>query len=224
MIAASLMPELDLSQSLVRIAIFAAPLLLGVVCHEVAHGFAAYLYGDTTARDAGRLTLNPIPHLDTAGTMVFLLTSFFGNFVIGWAKPVPINPVRFNKVREGVIVVSAAGAIANFTLAALFYIAFSLASNMAAGQGVLLDYLQAPLLNIFAAGVLVNAILGVFNLIPLPPLDGSKILAAILPPKLARPYLQLERYGMLILLLLLFTGALRIVFAPVLNLVYGLLF
>jgi Zn-dependent protease len=213
----------DFYQSILRVAIFAVPLLLGVVCHEVAHGYAAYLYGDTTARDSGRLTLNPIPHLDPTGTLIFVLTSFFGNFVIGWAKPVPVNPGRFRKVREGIVVVSAAGAAANFTLAAMFYFLFTLASSGSA-QSAFMSYLQAPLLNIFAAGVIVNSILGVFNLLPIPPLDGSKIVSALLPRSMARQYLKIERYGLLILIVLLFTGALRLVFAPVLNLVYGLLF
>lgn len=212
----------DIYDSILRVAIFAMPLLLGVVCHEVAHGYAAYVYGDTTAKDAGRLTLNPLPHLDATGTLVFVLTSFFGNFVIGWAKPVPINPARFRNVRQGIVVVSAAGALANFALAALFYLGFSL---MTAGRAdsAFMNYLQAPLVNIFAAGVLVNSILGVFNLLPIPPLDGSKIMAAILPRNLARQYLRFERYGFFILLILLFTGSLRYVFQPVLGFVYGLL-
>jgi Zn-dependent protease len=212
----------DIYQSILRVAIFAAPLLLGVVCHEVAHGYAAYLYGDRTAKDSGRLTLNPIPHLDPTGTMVFVLTSFFGNFVIGWAKPVPVNPGRFRKIREGIIVVSAAGAAANFTLAALFYFGFTLVAS-GDPQSAFMNYLQAPLVNIFAAGVLVNSILGVFNLLPIPPLDGSKIVAAILPRGLAGPYLKIERYGLIILIVLLFTGVLRLVFDPVLDVVYGLL-
>jgi Zn-dependent protease len=212
----------DLYDSILRIAIFAVPLLLGVVCHEVAHGYAAYVYGDSTAKDSGRLTLNPIPHLDATGTLVFVLTSFFGNFVIGWAKPVPVNPARFRNIRQGIVVVSAAGAMANFTLAALFYLGFSLVTSGNANSAFM-NYLQAPLVNIFAAGVLVNCILGVFNLLPIPPLDGSKILAAVLPRHLARQFMRIEQYGFFILLILLFTGALRFVFTPVLNFVYGLL-
>lgn len=213
----------NLYDSILRVAIYAVPLLFSIVCHEVAHGYAAYLYGDTTARDSGRLTLNPLPHLDPTGTLVFVLTSFFGNFVIGWAKPVPVNPMRFRKIREGIVVVSAAGAVTNFALAALFYLMFRLAASVGV-DSAFMHYVLTPLLNIFAAGVMVNIVLGMFNLLPVPPLDGSKILAALLPRSLARGYLRIERYGMLILILLLFTGALRYVFAPVLNLVYGLLF
>jgi len=213
-IAARPMP--DFITSATRLAIFTVPLLLGVVLHELAHGYAAWLYGDPTAKNAGRLTLNPIKHLDKTGTLVFVLTAFFSSFVIGWAKPVPINPRYFRNPRQGIMVVSLAGPLANFALVVLFYIGFSLLLMVPAeGEGRLQSFFLEPLLHIFAAGVIVNAVLGVFNLLPIPPLDGSKILAGLLPRSLLMPYLRLEKYGFFILLLLLMTGALRHVFEPI---------
>jgi Zn-dependent protease len=211
----------DISRSILQIAIFAVPFLLGVVCHEVAHGLAALYYGDTTAKLAGRLTLNPLKHLDPMGTAVFVITALMGGVIFGWAKPVPIDPRRFTNVRQGLIVVSAAGAAANFLVAGLFLGAYALLPHLP----WLLENpeILRPLVNIFAAGVLVNAILGVFNLLPVPPLDGSKIVTALLPMHLAMRYMRLERYGMLLLILLLFTGVLRFVFMPVFSIVYSLL-
>lgn len=212
----------DLAQSVLRIAVLAVPFMLGIVCHEVAHGYAALLYGDTTARDAGRLTLNPARHLDPAGTLVFILTAMFAGFAIGWAKPVPINPGRFRDLRAGMVVVSAAGAAANFVLAGLFLAAFAGLKHLPVGGWLPLS-LHQPLYSIAMAGVFLNAILGVFNLLPIPPLDGSKILCALLPASLARPYLRLERYGMFILVLVLASGVLRFVLGPVLSVVETLL-
>lgn len=213
----------DLSSAVVRIAIMAVPFLLAVTCHELAHGLAAYWFGDPTAKNAGRLTFNPIRHLDPMGTFVFLLTSLTSGFIIGWAKPVPINPRYFKDVRKGIIVVSAAGAAMNFLLAGLMYAAFVLMLSYPPMRGGVGEFFFVPMVNIFRYGVLINVILGVFNLLPIPPLDGSKILAEILPHNLAYKYLQLERYGFIILIVLVMSGALRFVFAPVLSVLAPLL-
>ena len=208
-----------------RIAVFAVPFLLGVICHEVAHGLMALKLGDPTAKTAGRLTLNPLPHLDPMGTMVFIVTSLMPmGVVFGWAKPVPVDPRYFKDPRRGMMAVSAAGPATNFLLAAMFFAAFRLlGADGLRGAGAFTSFFGAPLVNIAVAGVFVNVILGVLNLIPIPPLDGSKIVAGVLPRRLAMRYLSLERYGLLILFALIFFGGLDYVFAPVIRFVYGLL-
>ncbi len=210
---------------MMRIAVFAIPFLLGIICHEVAHGWVAYKLGDPTAKAAGRLTLNPIPHMDPMGTMVFIVTSLLpAGVVFGWAKPVPVDPRYLKDPRRDMMAVSAAGPVTNFLLAALFYLAYRLMDGASpGGPGSFTSFFGAPLYNIAVAGVFVNAILGVLNLIPIPPLDGSKIVAGLLPRRLAMRYLSIERYGILILFALIFLGGLDYIFAPVIRLVYRLL-
>lgn len=205
----------DLAQALKSLAIYFVPLLLGIVCHEVAHGWVAYRLGDPTAKNLGRLTLNPVRHFDPAGAIIFLLTTLFGPFVLGWAKPVPIHPAYFKNPSRGMALVSMAGPATNLLLAVIF--AFLLK-----GLIVLLEqqenpgstFLLFPLALICKAGVDVNIILAVFNLLPIPPLDGSKIVAWLLPEALADKYLALERYGFLILVLLLATGLVGVLIQP----------
>lgn len=214
----------DVSEAVVRIAIMAVPFLLAVTCHELAHGLAAYWFGDPTARNAGRLTLNPLPHMDPLGTIVFLITSLTGGFVIGWAKPVPTNPRYFRNIKKGILVVSAAGALMNFLLAGLMFAGFQLMLNNLPAPGSSAEFFFVPVLNILRYGVWINVILGFFNLLPIPPLDGSKILAELLPPKLAFKYLQLERYGFIIIVVLMMTGAFRLIFSPVFSVLAPLLY
>lgn len=207
------MPEL--AAAIERIAIFLVPLMLGIVCHEVAHGYVAYLQGDGTAKYAGRLTLNPIKHLDPMGSLVFVLTSIMGAFVIGWAKPVPVNPNNFRNARAGMVLVSLAGPGTNLILAVLFALALRAVVPLLGNET---DFLTSkvlyPLAIIFRAGTDVNIILALFNLIPVPPLDGSKVLAGILPPALAEKFMMLDRYGLIIVILLLATGVLAKIILP----------
>ncbi len=201
----------DISQTLYHFSIIALPFFLGITCHEVAHGYVSYLLGDPTAKLAGRLTLNPLKHLDPMGTLVLVLTQ-----MIGWAKPVPINPAYYKDYRRGILYVSLAGPVANFCVmlffAALLKILVIVAQNPGAEA---LEYILRPMINIAVAGIFINAILGTFNLLPIPPLDGSKILATLLPGHLAARFMQLERYGFIILLLLAFTGGLSMILSPV---------
>lgn len=171
-------------------------LLFSVVLHEVMHGYVALKFGDHTAQNAGRLTLNPIPHIDLFGTILLpMLLKLSGSpFLIGWAKPVPVNPLNFSNIKKGELLVSAAGIGANFGLAILAAILFHISQNMAAPQ-----LLQAGL----AYTVLINLLLGTFNLFPIPPLDGSKILLSYLPYNLAKSFIKLEPYGFFILMILM---------------------
>lgn len=177
-------------------------LLFSVILHEVMHGLAALYFGDHTAERAGRLTLNPLPHIDPIGTILvpalFLLPSLFGGgggFIIGWAKPVPVNPLNFTNIRRGEFFVSLAGVASNFTLAILAALLYHLLAATAVNPLI-------PALLSFTATM--NLILGVFNLFPLPPLDGSKILLSQLPTRLAIQYEKLERYGLFLILILWF--------------------
>lgn len=173
-------------------------LLFSVIVHEVMHGWVALKFGDHTAERAGRLTLNPIPHIDLFGTILLpALLIFTGSPILfGWAKPVPVNPLNFSNLRKGELLVSGAGIIANFSLAIIAAIIFHILST--------LPYTFPSLLgSLLRFTVLINLVLGIFNLFPIPPLDGSKILLSQLPLKLARSYQRIEPYGFLILLILL---------------------
>lgn len=173
-------------------------LLFSVIVHEVMHGLVALKFGDTTAQRAGRLTLNPIPHIDLFGTILLpAILIFTGSPILfGWAKPVPVNPLNFTSLRKGELFVSAAGILANFSLAILAAVIFHILNALPQT----FPFLLGRLLHFTA---LINLVLGIFNLFPIPPLDGSKILLSQLPYKLAKSYQKLEPYGILILLILL---------------------
>ncbi|GAB1410904.1 site-2 protease family protein [Desulfovibrionales bacterium] len=200
----------DISQTLHHFSIIALPFFLGITCHEVAHGYVSYLLGDPTAKQAGRLTLNPLKHLDPVGTLTLLLTQ-----LIGWAKPVPIHPGYYKDYRRGILLVSLAGPLANFGVMLFFVLILKLILVVGAVSTTTSAYILPALTNIAVAGIFINAILGTFNLLPIPPLDGSKILACLLPPPLARRFMEFERYGFFILLILAFTGGLGYILSPV---------
>lgn len=173
-------------------------LLFSVILHEVMHGLVAKKFGDTTAERAGRLTLNPLPHIDLIGTI--LLPAFLmltqSPFLFGWAKPVPVNPLNFTNLRKGELFVSSAGILANFGLAIIAAIIYHTLDAI--------PYVfPAVLGSLLLYTVSINLLLGVFNLFPIPPLDGSKVLLSQLPYNLARQYQRLEPYGIFILLILL---------------------
>lgn len=174
-------------------------LLFSVILHEVMHGFVALQFGDETAQRAGRLTLNPLPHIDPIGTILLpiLLTISGSPFLIGWAKPVPVNPLNFSNLRKGELFVSAAGIAANFVLAITCAVLYHLLA---------VTNVPSLLLQLLRYGVVINLVLGVFNFFPIPPLDGSKILLSQLPYNLAKQYARFEQSGFIILILLLVTG------------------
>ena len=204
----------DFATSLNRFAIAAVPALLGIILHEVAHGWAAERCGDPTARFMGRITLNPVPHIDPTGLLVFALTSLTGSFVFGWAKPVPVNPRYFRNPARDMMLVSLAGPLTNFLLAIGFAVALRLLllGLPPAQWGGNTTYIF--FINMLTTGIIINFGLGWLNLLPIPPLDGSKILAYFLPQNLAWSYMDAGRYGFVILLLLLATGALSYVLWP----------
>jgi len=187
-------------ESLQRYAIIAPGLLIALVCHEVAHGYVAYLLGDPTAKSQGRLTLNPLKHLDPLGTLAFFFVQF------GWAKPVPVNPGYFKNPRQGMLLTAIAGPGVNFLLAAAFATAIHIMTSIEFMPATMTEKVLVPLYLICQAGVFVNLILGVFNLIPIPPLDGSNVLAYFLPPQMAYKYMNLSRYGFIILIGLIVVG------------------
>lgn len=204
---------MDIINSVERVLIMLVPMIIGTVFHELAHGYAAWKLGDPTAQMQGRLTLNPLAHLDPAGSFIFLATAIMGPFAFGWAKPVPINPGYFQNRRVGEIIVSAVGSLANFT------IAFIMAAILIKGgdyfsQSVNESMFTFYLVKMLNVGVIINVTLGWFNLMPIPPLDGSHILSNILPPRLAYHYNSLGRYSFLLLIILLASGLLGKVLWP----------
>ncbi len=186
---------------LLRVALLAPPILLALTVHEAAHALLAWLRGDPTAKQAGRLSLNPLKHLDPAGTLVFFVTAWMGAG-IGWAKPVPVDYRRLKTPKRDLIMISAAGPLVNLLCAALL----ASAVHLLVQWGFFREWSAAKevVASLFRLGVEINVVLAFFNLVPLPPLDGSGILLGLLPARAAANYQQIGRYGFALLLLLIF--------------------
>lgn len=180
-----------------------------VVCHEIAHGYTAYKLGDPTAWRMGRLSFNPLVHIDPFGTVILplILVLSGSRFLFAWAKPVPVNPAFFKNPRKGMMIVAMAGPAANLLIAIVLSIILHLTA------GFIPDFLVSAL----AWAALINSMLMVFNLIPIPPLDGSRIVANFLRGKALWYYMKLERYGMFIVFGLLFLGVISRILNPALN-------
>jgi Zn-dependent protease len=184
-------------------------LLFSIIVHEIAHGWMALKLGDPTARDMGRLTLNPIPHIDPIGSILVPLISFFaaGTVFIAWAKPVPVNPANFRNLRRDDILVSVIGPASNLVVALFCVVMFIIIQRItgptdliAAGPG---QNVASYFVNMFYAGIPLNIFLAVFNLIPLPPLDGSHVVASLLPQNAADKYRQIGFAGILLIIIVM---------------------
>lgn len=207
------MPEFTVIQ---QICIWALPILFAITLHEAAHAFVAYRCGDTTAKMFGRLSLNPIRHIDPVGTILLpivmgVLTHF--NFVFGYAKPVPINWNQLRKPRRDMILVALAGPLSNFLMAFLWAGCFKLATALHSETSMPALFLLATA----RAGMIINLLLAVLNILPIPPLDGSRVISSLLPPRQAIAYAKVEPYGFFILILLMFSGLLTIIMTPLIN-------
>ena len=207
--------ELSLIQ---KIAIYALPVLFAITVHEAAHGYAAKYFGDMTAYKAGRISLNPIRHIDLFGTIILpALTLALGGILFGWAKPVPVDFSRLRNPKKDMLWVAAAGPASNFVMAIIWVFVFKL--SMSAPESI-----AYPLAMMAKAGISINIVLMVLNLLPLPPLDGGRIAVSLLPMQYAMKFAQLERYGFIILIALMFSGVLSQILNPLINVVYALIY
>lgn len=212
--------ELTLIQ---KIAVFALPVIFAITLHEAAHGYVARYFGDMTAASQGRITANPIKHVDLIGTIlvplgILVMSKLFGAGAIlfGWAKPVPVNFANLRRPKQDMLWVAAAGPGMNLAMAVFWALVIQ------AGHALGSSFATAPMMLMGAAGVFINVILMALNLLPLPPLDGGRIAVSLLPMKQAIQFSRIEPYGFFILLGLLFTGVLSIVLWPLINLFIGL--
>ena len=193
------MPDLQVSERLINFLMFLPIFLLSISVHEYSHAFFANKYGDDTAKKLGRLTLNPFKHIDLVGSVIMPLAAFASGFaLIGWAKPVPVDRRNFSDPLKNDAVVSFAGPLSNFILSALLFVLFLISVNIFGEQNSIIS-------NLLWYGVFLNVFLFAFNLLPIPPLDGSHILFDLFPNKLTAKYLNLDLYGSLLLLVFIFS-------------------
>jgi Zn-dependent protease len=206
--------ELSLIQ---KITIYALPVIFAITVHEAAHGYAARHFGDMTAAAAGRISLNPLRHIDPVGTILIpLLTMLAGGILFGWAKPVPVDFSRLRHPKKDMLWVAAAGPASNLVMALLWGLVYKFSPAFP-------EAIALPLSLMAQAGVTINVVLLVLNLLPLPPLDGGRIAVSLLPHALAWKFAQVERYGFIILIVLLMTGILGKIMGPPINAVINLI-
>lgn len=211
-----------------QIIVSALPILFAITFHEVSHGYIANRLGDPTAKFMGRLTLNPIAHIDPVGTVlmpIMLLIMTGGQVMFGYAKPVPINPANFRDPRRDMAISAAAGPLSNIFLAIVSVVIIKLIIiPLYVLFGVSGAVVFEPLKTMFVASVYFNVILAVFNMIPIPPLDGGRVLVGLLPHKQAMAYSRIEPFGFIILIILIMTGIAWSFIMPIVNLFLSILF
>ncbi len=201
-------------------------LLFSVIIHEISHGYAALKLGDPTARDMGRLTLNPVPHIDLVGSIIVPLFSLLtvGQILIAWAKPVPVNPMNLSNYRRDNVIVSAVGPLSNLVMAfacsVVTILLLKIQPILGAASPAFFDFL----FKMFSGGIYLNIMLGVFNLVPIPPLDGSHVLAAFLPDSAAEAYSRIGFVGIFAILLLMRVPAFEAIFNATINFFYAPLY
>ncbi|MCK5499402.1 MAG: site-2 protease family protein [Gammaproteobacteria bacterium] len=215
------MPELNLFYTLF---VFVVPVLFAVTVHEVAHGWVASQFGDQTAKSLGRLTLNPIKHIDPVGTILVPVIMFYtSGFIFGWAKPVPVDWRNLGHPRRDMALVAIAGPAANFLMILFWAVLAKIITLLGADS----NNLAQLILIMCGIGITINIVLMILNLFPLLPLDGGRVMTAMLPRNLAIPFSRLEPYGLIILVLLLFSGILWKILLPIIggteNLIYHLI-
>ena len=209
------MLDANFSVIIQQIAAYAIPFLFAITLHEVGHGWAAARLGDSTARMLGRLTINPIKHIDPVGTIMMPAILLFVNspFLFGWAKPVPVNPRNLWHPSRAMIIVAAAGPTANFIMALFWAVMLRLVVSFGEGLGSSADFFT----EMIRFGINFNVLLGVFNLVPIPPLDGGRVLRELGPPQLAGALDRIEPYGFIIVIVLAALGPLWMVISPVMR-------
>jgi Zn-dependent protease len=211
---------MDIGGLIQLIALAAIPVTFAITLHEAAHGYAARHFGDYTADRAGRISLNPLRHIDPVGTIAVPLAILLftkGGILFGWAKPVPVNFGQLRNPKRDMLWVAAAGPGANLVMACCWAVLLKFAQSTAP------NYFSIPLLGMAEIGVTVNVVLMVLNLFPLPPLDGGRIAVSLLPGRLAGRFAMLEPWGFIILLVLLYTGVLGAVLSPFISFTLGTL-
>jgi Zn-dependent protease len=210
------MEELTLIQ---RVAIWILPVLFAITLHEVAHGWVANILGDNTAKQLGRLSLNPIKHVDPIGTVLVPgLLLLLGGFIFGWAKPVPVDWRKLRRPHRDMAIVAIAGPTANLLMA----ITWTLLAKLAVALDS--DFISRPLVYMSGAGIVINIVLMMLNLLPIPPLDGGRVLTGLLPVHLGEKFGRLEPYGFFILLALIATGLLSNILGYPVSLMQRMLF
>lgn len=209
--------NIDLATAISRLSVTFLPFILAMTMHELAHAWVARRCGDNTAYAQGRVTLNPLSHIDPMGLICYVATSLTGGLVFGWAKPVPINPVQFRNINRDMALVSFAGPASNFVLGILSAILLRLTIELTPPEGYFTATIAPFLVNTLYTSVVLNFSLGWFNMLPVPPLDGSKIVWSVLPAGLGYQYMRLESMGMVLVFLLAMTGVFRYVLLPLVS-------